>query len=105
MSDLNGAPMPADDLIPGVETKLGRHTYIVPPAPFACVEKYEDVFMGREDAPKPSVIFDILFMSLKRNYPDLDRDALALDVDVSNMQVAFTSSMHANAPVDDAGEA
>jgi len=95
-------------MIPGAEIRLGRTTYIVPPAPFACVEKYEDVFMGREQDPKPSVIFDILYMSLLRNYPDLDRDTLALDVDVSNMQVAFTSAMQANVPdADDAaaGEA
>ena len=96
------------EMIPGAEIKLGRTVYIVPPSPFACVEKYEDVFMGRDANPKPSVIFDILYMSLLRNYPDLDRDALALDVDVSNMQVAFTSAMQANAPdADDvaAGEA
>jgi len=95
------------DMIPGAAIKLGRTTYIVPPAPFACVEKYEDVFMGRESDPKPSVIFDILYLSLLRNYPDLDRDALAHDVDISNMQVAFTSAMQANAPEADAaaGEA
>jgi len=90
-------------LIPGNKIKLGRTTYIIPPAPFACVEKHEAVFMGRDEHPKPSVVFDILYMSLLRNYPDLERDVLAQDVDVSNMTVAFSSAMRTNAP-DTAGE-
>jgi len=102
---MSGDVATAREMIPGVEAKLGRNTYIVPPAPFVCVEKYEDVFMGRDPNPKPSVVFDILYMSLLRNYPDLDREQLSLDVDVSNMQVAFTSAMQANAPADgDAGK-
>jgi len=82
--------------IPGTEITLGHHIYVIPPAPFACVQKYEDVFMGREKAPSPSVMFDILFMSLQRNDPDLSRETLSMDVDLANMGAAFSAVMETN---------
>jgi len=85
------------NMIDGTKITLGKHEYIIPPAPFACVEKYEDVFMGRDTSPKPSVMFDILHMSLQRNYPDLNRDQLLMDVDIANMGNAFESVMFVNA--------
>jgi len=91
-------------LIPGNEVLLGRRKYIIPPAPFACVEKHEDVFMGREKNPKPSVIFDILYMSLLRNYPELSRDELAMDVDIKNMNIALVSAMQVNSSGEQSGE-
>ncbi len=91
-------------MVPGTEVQLGRHRYVVPPAPFACVEKYEDVFMGRNAEPSPTVIFDILYMSIKRNYPELKREDLANDVDIANMNAAFSVAMAVNAQGVDSGE-
>lgn len=85
-------------MIIGQEIKLGETTFVCPPAPFACVRKYEDIFNGKSDATL-NQMSDILFASLKRNYPELEQEQFEFhNLDIANFRSAFQICLSVNQP-------
>lgn len=90
-------------MIDGKKITLGGREFTVPPAPFVAMRKYKPVFSG-EQAPDFEMMGDIVYMALKRNYPELDQAEFeAQCLDVANMRAAFdavmnTSGMEAREP-------
>ena len=85
-------------MIIGQEIKLGETTFVCPPAPFACVRKYEDIFNGKSDATL-NQMSDILFASLKRNYPELEQEQFEFhNLDIANFRDAFQICLSVNQP-------
>ena len=88
-------------MIDGIEIKLGDATFICPPAPFVCVRKYEAIFEGKMEATL-SQMADILFTSLKRNYPDLKQESFEFEnLDIANFKAAFQTCLAINIPKED----
>ena len=85
-------------MIDGTEIKLGETSFLCPPAPFACVRKYEDIFTGKSDASLNQMA-DILFTSLRRNYPELKQEEFEFqNLDIANFREAFRVCLSVNQP-------
>ncbi len=85
-------------MIDGKELTLGDQTFVCPPTPFACVRKYEDIFNGKMDATLNQMA-DILFATLRRNYPDLKQDVFEFqNLDIANFREAFQICLTVNQP-------
>ena len=83
-------------MIPGTEITLGERTFSCPPAPFACVRRFNDIFEGRR-APTLLEMADILLAALQRNYPDLTQEELERScLDVDNFKAAFSLCLRAS---------
>jgi len=81
--------------IPGEKITLAGRTFVAPPIPLGCMRKYEDVFNGKAD-PSPLVMGDVIFMTLRRNYPDLTQDEMDELLDAKNMVEVFAAIGHAS---------
>jgi hypothetical protein len=91
-------------MIPGPELVLGERTYTVPPLPFAGLKKHK-AFLGRAARGELDAatmfeaefenMFDVVYLALKRNYPDLTEQALEELVDQRNISEAFSKVMEA----------
>lgn len=89
-------------MIPGTVVKLGEHKYLIPPLNFKALKKHKPFIMrvlkgvadpsqmGDEDF---DVMFDLIYMATKRNYPELSEDAFAEDLDMANVQPAMLALM------------
>jgi hypothetical protein len=83
-------------MIDGQHITLGGREFVAPPVPFSCMRRFADVFEGRA-APTASVMADIVFAALKRNYPDLDQKVFEDEcLDVGNLNLAFRAVMQAS---------
>ena len=83
-------------MIDGQHITLGGREFVAPPVPFASMRRFADVFEGRA-APTASVMADIVFAALKRNYPDLDQKVFEDEcLDVGNLNLAFRAVMQAS---------
>ena len=83
-------------MIDGKRITLGGREFVAPPVPFACMRRFADVFEGRA-SPTASVMADIVFAALKRNYPDLDQKTFEDEcLDVGNLNFAFMAVMQAS---------
>jgi hypothetical protein len=75
------------EMIPGIEMKLGRETYIVPTLSLAALELYvkplEALMAGKGGFEAQIVVIDAAHAAIKRNYPDITRDTVAAAVDVA----------------------
>jgi len=89
-------------MIPGKEITLGAKKYTMPPIPFIALKKHKDLLgrlVGGEVDPQSmfktdfEALFDCVYLTLKRNYPDLTEDALATDMDVVNIRGAIDAMM------------
>jgi hypothetical protein len=86
-------------MIRGTVIELGDQNWILPPANVATMELHADFFKGAAkgdlDAEgafdKLPVIADIVFRSLKRNYPDITLDFVKDHVDMGNMEELMSS--------------
>lgn len=79
-------------MIAGKKITLGGREFEAPPVPFAVIRKHIDVFEGRQ---QPSLLDmgDIIFLALKRNYPELTQEELDGLLDRANMLEAFNTVM------------
>jgi hypothetical protein len=80
-------------MIDGKEITLGGRTFIAPPAPFACIRKFQDVFSGKVQATLPDMA-DIVYAALKRNYSELTQEEFDDKyLDMGNIKDAFQAVM------------
>lgn len=81
----------------GIPIELGGELYIVPPIALGALEQLQGgihAFTGDvTDVKQIAVVIDATFSALKRNYPDLTREALADQIDVANMADVFEAVM------------
>ncbi|WOE31981.1 MULTISPECIES: hypothetical protein [unclassified Acinetobacter] len=92
----------------GNPLKICGQDWIFAPAPLGALEKYQD-FLGADVIPF-NVIIDLAHISLKRNYPEIDRQYVADElIDVANMQdvielIIQTSGLKQNDQAQSSGE-
>ncbi len=80
-------------MIDGTRIVLGGREFIAPPAPFACLRRHAEVFEGARPATI-TIMADVVFASLRRNYPDLSQDEFDEKyLDVGNLREAFRTVM------------
>lgn len=80
-------------MIDGKKIVLGGREFIAPPAPFACLRKHAEVFEGAR-AATITIMADVVFAALRRNYPDLSQDEFFEQyLDVGNLREAFRCVM------------
>lgn len=89
-------------MIPGTNVKIGTKTYLIPPLNFAALRKHkafivrlskgvsDPSLMGDDDF---EVMFDLVYMAIKRNYPDLTEADLAECLDMPTVQAAMIALM------------
>lgn len=83
--------------VKGIEVELGGSRLVVPPLALGALEQLQDRIVGFKgdirDKDQVATVIDAAHASLKRNYPDLTRDAVAEMIDVSNMAEVFEAVM------------
>ena len=93
----------ADDLIEGVEMKIGRQTLIVPPLNFKSLRRLRPQIslLGALDANAAEMsdeavdaLFEIIHTALRRNYPNLAREQIEEDLDIANAPKIITAIMN-----------
>lgn len=76
-------------MIPGITVTLGDVAYIVPPLSLGALESLQDRLAsfdtGKVTPGSVSVVVDATLLALKRNYPDMTREAVANVLDLGNM--------------------
>ncbi len=93
-------------MIDGKTITLGGRKFIAPPVPFGCIRKHADVFDGSRAATL-TVMADVIYAALKRNYPDLTQEDFdETYLDMGNLRDAFKAVMQVSgAEEKPAGEA
>jgi hypothetical protein len=85
-------------MIPGTNIKIGEKTFLVPPLNFAAMKKHRDFLQkamsGEFDARKIGpedieAMFDMIYLAVKRNYPDVTEEQFAQDLDLAAVQTIF----------------
>lgn len=74
---------------PGQPLQLGGVTYTVPAMSARISRQYWDRLMAlqRGEEPDPlTLVSEVLLLTLRRNYPEIDADLVADAVDMDNMQ-------------------
>lgn len=88
-------------MIPGTEITLGEKKYTMPPLNLFAIEKHDAFFkrvvsggvkmeVGSDDL---KALGDVVYLSLRRNYPDITADDVKQNIDLSNMLAIFTAAM------------
>ena len=81
----------------GIKIVLGGDEYIVPPIAIGALEQLQDRITQYTGNPMGSgqagTVIDCAHAALKRNYPDLTREAVADMIDVGNMAEVFEAVM------------
>lgn len=89
-------------MIPGKEITLGENKYTMPPIPFIALKKHKALIarlIGGDLDPQEMFekhfdgLFDCVYLTLKRNYPQLTEETLAGDMDVVNIKDAIDAMM------------
>lgn len=84
-------------MIEGKKIMLGGEEYTLPPLNIATLKKHKPFFDSLRDVdrtdPSFDVMADIVFCSLKRNYPDMTQDRLDELLDINNITEAFQAVM------------
>ena len=81
-------------MVPGIELTLGGTAYLVPPLSLGAIERFQDAL---KKPPTPSLVIDVATASLRRNYPDMTRDAVAELIDTANCAIVFDAIMGVSA--------
>jgi hypothetical protein len=82
--------------IPGENIELADISYVLPPLPLAYMAKADVLLRGMSTAQTQEyadAFADVVFYSLRRNYPDISRETVADNIDLKNFKVildAFT---------------
>lgn len=85
---------PADTTLRGTSITLGDKTFIVPPLSLRSAKELLPRLNGIKLGVLPSAddidtMVDVVLAAIKRNYPDIERDALLDLLDLANVGVAF----------------
>ena len=89
-------------MIPGTNIMIGDKKYLIPPLNFSALKKHKPFLLramkGLVDPATSAdedfdVMFDLVYLALKRNYPALTEDALADQLDISNIQIVMPALM------------
>lgn len=84
----------------GLELKLGKTVYILPPLPLAKMSKIGRLMQGgdfTQDDQYVSVLVDAIWWSLQRNYgKDLSRDVVEDNIDMTNIKDVLDKFMQVN---------
>lgn len=76
-------------MIEGKTITLGGREFIAPPIPFGVFRKYNQQFTSGTPI-EVTVMADIVFLALKRNYPDLTQEDFENSyLDIANIRDAF----------------
>lgn len=81
-------------MIRGTVIELGGKKYLLPPLNAAALELHEEFIqqalnsgLAEKDAIKGvSMIAELIYLALKRNYPDIDLAEVKTQIDFGNMQ-------------------
>jgi hypothetical protein len=79
-------------MIAGIEVEMGGTYWTVPPLSLGAVERFAPV-LGKPGGLQVGLVIDMALASLKRNYPDLDRERVADLIDTENVQRVFEAIM------------
>lgn len=83
--------------VKGLPLELGGTVYVVPPLSLGAFEQLQERLIGFTgdigDKVQIATVIDALHASLRRNYPDMTREAAAELVDVGNMLEVFEAVM------------
>ncbi|WP_374335588.1 hypothetical protein [Leeia sp.] len=74
--------------VKGVSLNLNGTTLVVPPLTLGALQQLQDrlaAFTGGLDSASIATVIDVALAALRRNYPELNREALADMIDVANM--------------------
>lgn len=86
--------------VEGVEIVLGGRTLTLPAIPLVAMPRAQPFFSGSADpmtdAGYQQALVDIVYLSLKRNYPDIEPQFVADNVDLANFTTLITAIMIAN---------
>lgn len=81
----------------GIAFNLGGDDYIIPPISLGALEQLQDriaSFTGNaNDKEQISTVVDAAFSALRRNYPEITREAVAEMIDLGNMIEVFGAVM------------
>lgn len=85
-------------LIKGVTVTLGRNDYVIPPLNFRMLQEMGDqiaiVNAGGsyiKDVQTRDAFIEVIYASIKRNYPNVSRDEVIDGLDVTNAREAMLS--------------
>ncbi|WP_428421967.1 hypothetical protein [Methylibium sp.] len=80
----------------GVEILLDGTPHIVPPLTLGAIEDFQDRLASAGARPDVGLVIDLLTRGLKRNYPDITREAVREGIDLGAMYQIFNSVLGAS---------
>lgn len=85
-------------MIAGQKVSLGGTEYTVPPLNIAALKKHSESFdkITRGEFTQSQlqdVMVDVIYLSLKRNYPDMTIEKVEDIIDLGNIQATFNAVM------------
>lgn len=83
------------ELIDGVTLKVGRREFIVPPLNLKGVKRAQQLIPLLQDVTSTEGVdaaIEVVWLALKRNYPDVTLEQLEEDVDLGNL-LALTNAV------------
>jgi hypothetical protein len=86
-------------MVPGVEIQLGSEKYTLPPLPLIHMGSIRKLLAGGstlEDDDYVNSLVNALHLSLQRNYPEVQREVVAANLDMVNYKHCLTAFMEAN---------
>jgi hypothetical protein len=93
-------------MIPGHELTLGGQVYVVPPLNLAGVKQMQGRLSSLFESGMPDMdtVAQALFLAMRRNYPEMTREAIDELVDYGNMLDILDAVMNTSGLVAKAGE-
>lgn len=98
----------SQDLIDGVEIRLGTKAYTLPPCGFDTLEKHAELIdkhfgtsakaKEKFDAEQIKLVIDLAYGALRLNYPDLERDTVARGITLQNVQSIVAAVLSLSLP-------
>jgi hypothetical protein len=88
-------------MIPGIEIELGGEKFTVPPLNFRALREHMDTIAGMTTGlPLSSEQLDksvaLILTAIRRNYPELTRDALEERLDMANIKIVLPAILGAS---------
>ncbi len=86
-------------MIPGRSLDLGGRSWVVPPINFAALKKHRafiaEMRTGSVDLTdaQQDAMLDLIYLALRRNYPDITPEQVEDMIDLANMQPVFAAIM------------
>jgi len=95
-----------DVKVQGEVITLGSEEYVLPPLPLIKMSSIKRLMSGgdfTEDEEYVGSLVDAIYWSLKRNYPQMDRETVELNLDMANFQAVMDAFMKTNKMTPKAG--